>query len=230
MSLHYGIRLGVCKRLRTNCLVPVGGMRRPGFVLHFGQDRHSRRDQDVGIGDGFRGKSDDSVPEPALTVDLVTIGGPPELGHLFIDVPADMIAGALEAWEWIGLDGLTTIAVSAFGEPFFRDTQGAIHQLDTLDGKLNAVAGSLSEFTAILQEEAARDELLLAGLVLGAIGRGLPGASGSRQTETTGGMDTRRQAAGRWWKSTASAAAHSGRRTECGVLEYENVRAQHTDR
>jgi hypothetical protein len=153
--------------------VPVGGMRRPGFVLHFGQDRHSRRDQDVGIGDGFRGKSDDSVPEPALTVDLVTIGGPPELGHLFIDVPADMIAGALEAWEWIGLDGLTTIAVSAFGEPFFRDTQGAIHQLDTLDGKLNAVAGSLSEFTAILQEEAARDELLLAGLVLGAIGRGL---------------------------------------------------------
>lgn len=125
------------------------------------------------MGDRFRGKSDNSGSEPALPVELVTIGGPPELDHLFIDVPADMIAGALEAWGWIGLDGLTVIAVSAFGEPFFRDAQGTIHQLDTLDGKLNGVAGSLSEFTAILQEQAARDELLLAGLVLGAAGRGL---------------------------------------------------------
>lgn len=127
----------------------------------------------MGIRDWFNGKRDEDGTKPVLAVDLVTIGGPPELGHLFIDVPADKIAGALEAWGWIGLEGLTVIAVSAFGEPFFRDPRGAIHQLDTLEGRLNDVAGSLSGFTAMLQEAAARDELLLAGLVLGAIRRGL---------------------------------------------------------
>ena len=127
----------------------------------------------MGIRDWFKGKRDESGPEPGIAVDLVTIGGPPELGHLFIDVPANIIAGALEAWGWIGLDGLTVIAVSAFGEPFFRDTQGAIHQLDTLDGKLTNVAASLPEFTALLQEVAGSDEMLLAGLVVGARDRGL---------------------------------------------------------
>lgn len=127
----------------------------------------------MGIRDWYRRKRDDSAPEPAIPVDLVTIGGPPELGRMFIEIPANMIAGALEAWGWIGLGGLTVIAVSAFGEPFFRDRHGAIHQLDTLDGRLTKVAGSLSEFTAVLQEAAARDELLLAGLVSSAMDRGL---------------------------------------------------------
>jgi hypothetical protein len=111
--------------------------------------------------------------EQGVTVELTPIVGSPELNHLFIDVPVVDILGAVDGWKWLPLAGLTVIAVSAFGEPFLRDDAGAIHQIDTIEGKLSKVADSLSELAAMLRDGEARDNLLLEGLVVGARGRGL---------------------------------------------------------
>lgn len=111
--------------------------------------------------------------EPEIRVDLTRIGGAPELDYLFITPTPEDIVRALDGWKWIGLEGLTVIAVSAFGEIFFRANDQEIHHLDTIEGRLVRVAPSLSVFTAELQETDRRDELLLGGVVLAARSRGL---------------------------------------------------------
>ncbi|MDK2767624.1 MAG: DUF1851 domain-containing protein [Sphingomonas sp.] len=126
----------------------------------------------MGLTDWFSGKRKDAG-DIDLPVELISIGGPPELAHLFIDIPAVDILRGLDGWRWVGLSGLTAIAVSAFGEVFFRDDVGAIHQIDTIEGKLSKVAASLPDLTATLQDADARDSLLLGGLVIGARNRGL---------------------------------------------------------
>lgn len=122
--------------------------------------------------DWFRKKQ--SQPDPTLAaVEPVRIGGPPELEFLFIEVsPAD-IQRALDGWRWIAWDGLVAVAVSGFGEIFFRDANGSIQQLDMIEGRVKKVADSLASFTARLQEPEGRDDLLLGGLILAARSRGL---------------------------------------------------------
>jgi hypothetical protein len=111
--------------------------------------------------------------ESEIRVELTHIGGAPELDFLFITPTPEDVVRALDGWKWIGLEGLTVIAVSAFGEIFFRADNQEIHHLDTIEGRLVRVAPSLSAFAAGLQETDRRDELLLGGVVLAARSRGL---------------------------------------------------------
>ncbi|MCW4463588.1 DUF1851 domain-containing protein [Sphingomonas sp. BT-65] len=127
----------------------------------------------MGIGDWFRrGKRKDEDVQ-LISVELTSIGGPPELDYLFIEIPEVDVIRAIDGWKWLPLKGLTAIAVSAFGEVFLRDSAGVIHQIDTIEGKLSKAANSLPELAAMLQDAEARDNLLFAGLVIGARRRGL---------------------------------------------------------
>lgn len=118
------------------------------------------------------------APAPAPTpvsppITLLQAGGSPELDFLFIQVSAEDIEQALDGWNWLNLDGLRPIAVSAFGEIFFSDAGAAIHQLDTIEGRLTRVADSYPDLVTALQQAETRDDLLLAGLVIGARRNGL---------------------------------------------------------
>lgn len=113
-----------------------------------------------------------------VSVELARIGGAPELEFLLIYPSPDDVRRGLDGWRWIGLAGLTVIAVSAFGEPFFQTGDGAIVQLDTLDGSKRVVADNLPAFAAALLEPEGRDELLLGGLVAAARSAGIVPAPG----------------------------------------------------
>jgi hypothetical protein len=103
---------------------------------------------------------------------LIRIEGDPELSFLFI-FPSDAdIQRALESWAWLDLAAFTPIAVSAFGDVFFEGPQGVV-MLDTIEGRLMQVAGDEANLIAALQTEKARDDILLAGLVIGARTRSL---------------------------------------------------------
>lgn len=127
----------------------------------------------MGIGDWFRRGTRKIEDELDVTIELISIGGPPELSYLFIDVLEEDILRALDGWKWLPIRNLSAIAVSAFGEVFFRDPVGAIHQIDTIEGKLSKVSNSFPELATMLQGAEARDNLLLGGLVIGARSRGL---------------------------------------------------------
>lgn len=114
-----------------------------------------------------------STPHGNFSISLTHIGGAPELDFLLIN-PSDVdIVRALDGWTWIDLAGLTAIAVSAFGEVFFQGQTGAIIQLDSIEGSKREVANSLAEFVAALMEPAERDDLLLAGHIIGARNKGI---------------------------------------------------------
>jgi hypothetical protein len=126
------------------------------------------------------GKKTDAEPRPearddeGFSVDLVHIGGTPELEHLFISPSVEDVHRALDGWKWIGLTGLRAIAVSAFGEVFFQSADDTVLHLDTLEGRLSPVSRDLPEFIAKLLEAEHRDALLLGGLVMSARSRGMP--------------------------------------------------------
>lgn len=126
----------------------------------------------MGWKDWFRGKPKDERAFE-VAVDLISVDGSPELEHLFINVLAVDISRGLDGWKWLPISDLTAVAVSAFGEVFFRDAAGAIHQIDTIEGKLSKVANSLPELAGMFQIVETRDTLLLEGLVLGARKNGL---------------------------------------------------------
>ncbi len=121
----------------------------------------------------FGKRSAEVSPTPSFDIELVQIGGPPELEFLFINPPPASIDRALDGWMWAITDQLTVIAISAFGDTFFRKSDDTILLLDTIEGTLKTVADNLASFTASLQETEGRDELLLAGFVIGARQRGL---------------------------------------------------------
>jgi len=132
----------------------------------------------MGISDWLRRGKRKVEATAEMTVDLISIGGTSELSYLFIDVPTEDVLRAVDGWKWLPLQNLSAIAVSAFGEVFFSDPMGAIHQIDTIEGKLSKVANSFPELTAMLQDAEARDSLLFAGLVIGARDKGLMLESG----------------------------------------------------
>ena len=127
----------------------------------------------MGIRDWFKSSSCENEEALGLQVELAPIGGSPELQALFIDIPAIDLFRAIDGWKWLPVTGLTAIAVSAFGEVFFRDSAGVVHQIDTIEGRLTKVANSLPELTTMLKDAEARDNLLLEGLVIGARKMGL---------------------------------------------------------
>jgi hypothetical protein len=84
---------------------------------------------------------------------------------------------ALDDWKWLGLDGLSPIAASPFGDVFFRG-RGGIWFLDTLEGSVTQVFGDEELWRETLETPEGQDQYLLAGLALGAASRGLvPGPS-----------------------------------------------------
>jgi hypothetical protein len=146
---------------------------RPGLRSPESRYRTASEELRMGIGDWIRGGKRKDEEGPGVGIDLTSIDGSPELQDLFIAVSGPDVLQAIDGWKWLPLKGLTAIAVSAFGEVFFRDAAGGIHQIDTIEGTLAKVADTLPAFTAILQETEARDRLLLAGLVAGARESGL---------------------------------------------------------
>ena len=127
----------------------------------------------MGLSDWFRRSDRHGDAQPTVNVELASLDGAPELRYLIIDVPAFEILSGLNSWKWLQLRQVTVVAVSAFGEVFFRDAGGAIHQIDTIQGRLTRVADSLSHFRAMLQDADTRDQLLLARLVMDARQHGL---------------------------------------------------------
>lgn len=126
----------------------------------------------MSIKDWFR-KKPGAVEQLRPPFELVQFAGHAELEHGFIEVTQQDLETGLEGWQWLGLGSLLPIAVASFGDVFFLAGDGAIVQLDWLEGRLTTVAHSLEEFERSLDSEDVRDNLLLMGLVLGARGCGL---------------------------------------------------------
>jgi hypothetical protein len=80
---------------------------------------------------------------------------------------AEDLARGLESWDWLDFEGLQPILVSSFGDVFFEGSDG-VHMLDTIEGKLKHIASDRRELELKLATEQGQDELLLAGLVMGA--------------------------------------------------------------
>lgn len=111
-------------------------------------------------------------------VALESLGNDAELDFLLIEPSSTDIVNALDGWSWLLPDGLVVVAVSAFGDLFFRSKDGDIQFLDTIEGQLRPVADDLLALKTYLQTEEGRDHLLLGGLVIGARNRGMIPASG----------------------------------------------------
>ncbi|TPN79588.1 DUF1851 domain-containing protein [Mesorhizobium sp. CU2] len=103
---------------------------------------------------------------------------PRDLQSFFIEPSNGDLTQALESWKWIGLEGLEPAAASAFGDIFFRASDGSVRLLDMIEGRLTQVSSSWTEFTTQLNDTDRQDDLLLAGLVVAARKKGLVLGSG----------------------------------------------------
>ena len=106
------------------------------------------------------------------------LGAFPSREILLIHPSTEDLENALEAWQWIGLDGLDVIAVSAFGDVFLLAKDEAVLHLDIIGGQLAPIAQSVSALVAKLADDDVRDQILLEGLVIAARNRGLLLAAG----------------------------------------------------
>jgi Domain of unknown function (DUF1851) len=132
----------------------------------------------MGVRDWFNKRRRDDDTSSPIAVDLAAFSRGTGLLHLLADVSEADVVRAVEGWLWLPLSGFTVIAVSAFGEPFLRDSMGTVLQIDTIEGKLSRIANCLPELAAMLKTEEARDQLLFEGLVMGARHKGLTLAKG----------------------------------------------------
>ncbi len=99
------------------------------------------------------------------------------MASLLIQPTPEQLLAGLEAWHWVGLDGKTPFAVTAFGDVFLESRDG-IWFLDTIEGTLALVAHSRDELQAILNSEEGQDRYLLAGFVIRAENEGRTLAEG----------------------------------------------------
>ncbi|HEY7722816.1 MAG TPA: hypothetical protein VIB11_13345 [Pedococcus sp.] len=83
---------------------------------------------------------------------------------------AEQYAQALEAWQWMDLEGKEPVFASLFGDLFFVAVDG-IWWLDVLEGTLTRPWGSIDEFRAATSTPEGRDTYLLAGLAFAAAER-----------------------------------------------------------
>lgn len=80
---------------------------------------------------------------------------------LLITPSARDLGMVLDAWRWLDPPKEPPILVSAFGDMFFRTPKGGVVMLDTLDGVLRPVGGSVSELRdQLLASTEAQDSLL----------------------------------------------------------------------
>lgn len=92
--------------------------------------------------------------------------------------PADLLARALQDWQWlIGLAGKTPIVTSAFGDVFLQGEDG-VWFLDTLEGSLSREWESAIALQQQLNTDEGQDRFLLGGLVEAASRSGLAPGDG----------------------------------------------------
>ena len=91
---------------------------------------------------------------------------------LTIDIPADRVKLALEAWSWLVGSDKEPILISAFGDVFLRDA-GGVWFLDTAHGSLDRICDTESELRALLQSDENAAHYLMSWLVAAAEERGL---------------------------------------------------------
>jgi hypothetical protein len=69
----------------------------------------------------------------------------------YFDVDGLSVEKLLEEWRWLCSGNLRLIAVDAFADLFFEDSESAIMRLDTTIGRLDRIAGSAEEFVRLTQ-------------------------------------------------------------------------------
>jgi hypothetical protein len=82
------------------------------------------------------------------------------------------MSAALQAWEWIGLEGKTPVFTSAFGDVFFRAHDG-FWFLDRLAGTLTRPWDTAGQLQDELDTSEGQSHYLSAGLVWAAQERGV---------------------------------------------------------
>jgi hypothetical protein len=71
----------------------------------------------------------------------------------------------LEDWEWLIGDTKMPILITAVGDAFVQDANGAVHLLDVGAGDLSKVADSVEEFRSLLGDREFVTDTLLPDLV-----------------------------------------------------------------
>ncbi|MEU7869035.1 hypothetical protein [Dactylosporangium sp. NPDC049140] len=90
--------------------------------------------------------------------------------------PADRFAGALDSWQWIGLEDKTPAYASLFGDIFLRGP-GGVWWLDTVGGTLQRRWPSMEAVSAELNTAEGQERYLFAGLTAELARRGLTPAA-----------------------------------------------------
>ncbi len=84
----------------------------------------------------------------------------------------DQYSSALDAWQWLPLEGKRPLFASPFGDLFLQSADG-FWFLDTLEGALSRPWATADALQAELSTEAGQDHYLTAGLAQGLDRRGL---------------------------------------------------------
>jgi len=71
----------------------------------------------------------------------------------------------LSLWAYLLPDLGEVLGLSPFGDWFLLGTKGSVDRIDLLEGRVDQVAGSVSEFRDLLSTVVGADSLLYAGLV-----------------------------------------------------------------
>jgi hypothetical protein len=83
----------------------------------------------------------------------------------------------LDSWRWLVGSQLRFWHATSFADVLLKDSQGAVHFLDTIEGTVARIASSEAEFAVLVRNPELADQWLMAGLVDGAARRGMkPGA------------------------------------------------------
>jgi len=81
--------------------------------------------------------------------------------------PPELESDALaHGWAWLVQGEFRAIAASKFGDWFLERSSGMIQMLDAIQGSLEQVASSYSEFQALINTRQKQEEWLLSELVL----------------------------------------------------------------
>lgn len=84
----------------------------------------------------------------------------------------------LEEWRWLCPGKFRLIAVDAFADLFFEDSESAIMRLDTTIGRLDRIAGSSEEFVRLTQDSEHREKWLCEDVAVALSKQGFDPAKG----------------------------------------------------
>lgn len=86
--------------------------------------------------------------------------------------PSDQdVQRALDSWQWLPLTDKTVIRVTSFGDFFLQNSEG-LWFLDTLEGSVSLICGSVAELDELLSTTEGQDHYLFGGLVERAVREG----------------------------------------------------------